>query len=99
MGYEPTFFGVDGMDGILTIEGFDTSLAEGVMLLTPFSADATDEQTVTFVAKYQEPATARPPTSSPPTATTACTPSTGACRLLPACTADTWPTEDALRRS
>ena len=40
MGYAPTFFGVDGMDGILTMEGFDTSLAEGVMLLTPFSADA-----------------------------------------------------------
>ena len=33
-GYEPTFFGVDGMDGILTMEGFDPSLAEGVMLLT-----------------------------------------------------------------
>ena len=54
MGYAPTFFGVDGMDGILTMEGFDTSLAEGVMLLTPFSADAEDAQTQSFVAKYQE---------------------------------------------
>ena len=54
MGYEPTFFGVDGMDGILTMEGFDTSLAEGVMLLTPFSADAEDERTQTFVKTYQE---------------------------------------------
>ncbi len=54
MGYAPTFFGVDGMDGILTMEGFDTSLAEGVMLLTPFNADATDEKTVNFVQKYQE---------------------------------------------
>ena len=35
MGYAPTFFGVDGMDGILAMENFDTSLAEGVMLLTP----------------------------------------------------------------
>ena len=52
--YEPTFFGVDGMDGILTLEGFDTSLAEGVMLLTPFNADATDEKTQSFVTKYQE---------------------------------------------
>ena len=34
-GYTPTFFGVDGMDGILTLSGFDTSLAEGVMLLNP----------------------------------------------------------------
>ncbi|MBP3637639.1 MAG: ABC transporter substrate-binding protein [Clostridia bacterium] len=52
--YAPTFFGVDGMDGILTLEGFDKTLAEGVMLLTPFSADAEDEQTKNFVAKYQE---------------------------------------------
>jgi branched-chain amino acid transport system substrate-binding protein len=54
MGYAPTFFGVDGMDGILTMEGFDTSLAEGVMLLTPFSADAEDDLTVSFVTKYEE---------------------------------------------
>ena len=54
MDYAPVFFGVDGMDGILNIEGFDTSLAEGVMLLTPFSADATDDLTVNFVTKYEE---------------------------------------------
>lgn len=54
MGYAPTFFGVDGMDGILTLSGFDTSLAEGVMLLTPFSADAEDERTQTFVKTYEE---------------------------------------------
>ena len=53
MEYAPKFFGVDGMDGILTLEGFDTSLAEGVMLLTPFAADAEDELTKTFVAAYQ----------------------------------------------
>ena len=52
--FAPIFFGVDGMDGILSIEGFDTSLAEGVMLLTPFSADAQDELTVNFVTKYTE---------------------------------------------
>jgi branched-chain amino acid transport system substrate-binding protein len=54
MGYAPKMFGVDGMDGILTLEGFDTSLAEGVILLTPFSADAADEKTQSFVAKYNE---------------------------------------------
>ena len=54
MGYSPKYFGVDGMDGILTLEGFDTSLAEGVMLLTPFNADSTDARTASFVAKYQE---------------------------------------------
>jgi len=52
IGYKPKFFGVDGMDGILTMEGFDKSLAEGVMLLTPFSADSTDPKTVSFVHKY-----------------------------------------------
>ena len=53
MGYAPIFFGIDGMDGILTLEGFDTSLAEGVYLLTPFAADAEDELTKHFVAAYQ----------------------------------------------
>lgn len=54
-GYAPIFFGCDGMDGILTgVEGFDTSLAEGVILLTPFAADATDDATVHFVTTYQE---------------------------------------------
>ena len=52
--YAPVFFGVDGMDGILTMEGFDPALAEGVMLLTPFVADAKDDLTVNFVTKYQE---------------------------------------------
>lgn len=51
--YAPVFFGVDGMDGILSMAGFDTTLAEGVMLLTPFSADAQDELTVSFVTKYE----------------------------------------------
>jgi len=54
MGYAPKYFGVDGMDGILTMENFDTTLAEGVMLLTPFAADATDNLTKSFVTKYKE---------------------------------------------
>ena len=54
MGYSPIFFGVDGLDGLLTVDNFDTSLAEGVMLLTPFAADATDDLTVNFVKKYNE---------------------------------------------
>ena len=54
VGYAPKWFGVDGMDGILTMEGFDPALAEGVMLLTPFNADSEDEKTVAFVEKYQE---------------------------------------------
>ena len=54
IGYEPTFFGCDGMDGILKVEGFDTALAEGLALMTPFDANASDEATKSFVAKYTE---------------------------------------------
>ena len=54
MGYKPKFFGVDGMDGILTVENFDTKLAEGVMLLTPFAADAKDKAVQNFVKTYKE---------------------------------------------
>ena len=53
-GLDITVFGVDGMDGILGVENFDTSLAEGVMLLTPFSATAEDEATVNFVTAYKD---------------------------------------------
>ena len=54
MGYKPKFFGVDGMDGILTVEKFDTKLAEDVMLLTPFAADAKDKTVQNFVKTYKE---------------------------------------------
>lgn len=55
MGYKPNFFGCDGLDGILSgVENFDNALAEGVMLLTPFAADAQDELTKKFVTAYQE---------------------------------------------
>ena len=51
IGYEPTFFGCDGMDGVLTIEGFEKSLAEGLVLMTPFNPDAAETQD--FVSKYK----------------------------------------------
>ena len=54
MGYAPTYFGVDGMDGILDLEGFDTSLAEGVLLLTPFTPYSEDEKVQTFVKAYED---------------------------------------------
>lgn len=53
-GFAPKWFGVDGMDGILNVEGFDGSLAEGLMFLTPFTPNADDEATQTFVANYEE---------------------------------------------
>ena len=54
MGFDVQFFGCDGLDGILGVKNFDASLAEGVMLLTPFAADATDDLTVSFVTTYNE---------------------------------------------
>ncbi|MBD5147777.1 MAG: ABC transporter substrate-binding protein [Oscillibacter sp.] len=53
VGYAPKWFGVDGMDGILTIEGFDPAMAEGVMLQTPFNASSDDAATKAFVEEYQ----------------------------------------------
>ena len=51
IGYKPTFFGCDGMDGVLTVDGFDAKLAEGLVLMTPFNPDA--EASKDFVAKYK----------------------------------------------
>ena len=42
------------MDGILTVENFDASLAEGLMYMAPFVANSDDEQVKSFVTKYQE---------------------------------------------
>lgn len=54
LGYEPTFFGCDGMDGLLDVQNFDTGLAEGLMLMTPFNATSEDELTANFVKTYEE---------------------------------------------
>lgn len=48
--FAPIFFGCDGMDGILSVTNFDTSLAEGLMLLTPFST--TEESSKAFTEAY-----------------------------------------------
>ena len=49
-GFTPKWFGCDGMDGILSVENFDKSLAEGLMLLTPFST--TEETSKAFTDAY-----------------------------------------------
>ena len=36
------------------VEGFDKSLAEGTMLLTPYASDAQDEKTQTFTKAYED---------------------------------------------
>ena len=53
-GFSPKWFGCDGMDGILDLEGFDASLAENLMFLTPFTANATDDATQKFVADFKD---------------------------------------------
>ena len=53
MNYAPVFFGCDGMDGILDMEGFEVSLAENLMLMTPFNAWGEDDRTVKFVEAYK----------------------------------------------
>ena len=60
MGFTPQFFGCDGLDGILSVEGFDTALAEDVMLLTPFAADADDDLTKSFVSSFEAAYNATP---------------------------------------
>lgn len=54
MDYAPIFFGGDGMDGLLEMDGFDTSVAEGLMLMTPFNAGSDDPRTAKFVAEYEK---------------------------------------------
>ena len=54
MGFSPTFFSCDGMDGILDVDGFDASLADGVKFLAPFAATNEDPATQNFVAAFQE---------------------------------------------
>lgn len=48
------FFGCDGLDGIFEKLGkANVAASEGVMLLTPFAADAKDEKTQSFVKAYK----------------------------------------------
>ena len=54
-GLDVTFFGCDGLDGILEKIGKDNlPLTEGVMLLTPFAADSETEPTKSFTASFKE---------------------------------------------
>ena len=54
MGFAPIIFSCDGMDGILDVDGFDTSLADGVMFLAPFASTSEDEAVVSFVNAFQD---------------------------------------------
>ena len=48
------FFGADGLDGILAKVAQDPTIANNVLMLTPFSADNPAENVQSFVKKYQE---------------------------------------------
>ena len=51
-GITAKFFGCDGLDGLIG-KISNKADAEGVMLLTPFAADATDENVKKFVSAYK----------------------------------------------
>lgn len=53
-GLDVTYFGCDGLDGIIKQLDKDVALAEGVILLTPFAADSKDEASQKFVAAYKK---------------------------------------------
>lgn len=53
-GLDTKFFGCDGLDGLVKQLGDNASLAEGVMLLTPFAADSTEEKSAAFTKAYKE---------------------------------------------
>jgi len=54
MNYSPIFFGCDGMDGILGVEGFDANLANNLLFLSPFTPTSTDETIQKFVKDFQD---------------------------------------------
>lgn len=54
MDYAPIFFGCDGMDGILDVEGFDAAYADNLMFLSPFTPTSDDEAIQKFVSDYKE---------------------------------------------
>lgn len=53
MNYAPIFFGCDGMDGILGVEGFDAENAQDLMFLSPFTPTSDDETIVKFVTDFE----------------------------------------------
>lgn len=52
MNFTPIFFGCDGMDGILAVEGFDVELANNLMFMSPFTPTSEDEAIQKFVKDY-----------------------------------------------
>ena len=53
-GVDVQFVGCDGLDGVIDQLGSNASLAEGVMLLTPFAADSENPESQAFTAAYEK---------------------------------------------
>jgi len=54
MNFDPIFFGCDGMDGILDVDGFDASMAQDLMFLSPFTPTSEEEAIKNFVSDFEE---------------------------------------------
>lgn len=52
-GLDAQFFGCDGLDGVIDQLGSNASLAEGVMLLTPYAADSDKAESKAFTDAYK----------------------------------------------
>lgn len=48
------FFGADGLDGILGKVSQDVTIADNVLMMTPFAADSADPKVQAFVKAYEE---------------------------------------------
>lgn len=54
------FFGADGLDGILGKVSQDVTIADNVLMMTPFAADSADPKVQAFVKAYQDAYNATP---------------------------------------
>lgn len=54
LGYTGTFLGVDGTDGVLSIEGADVSVFDGLFFANHYSVDSDNPLTQAFIKEYKE---------------------------------------------
>ena len=54
LGYTGTFLGVDGTDGVLSIEGADVSVFDGMYFANHYSADSDSPVTQAFIKEYTD---------------------------------------------
>ena len=59
-GSDVYFFGADGLDGILGKVSQDVTIADNVLMMTPFAADSAEPKVQAFVKAYQEAYNATP---------------------------------------